>query len=469
MRRTLSDLTDAEVGDVLPTSGANMDWQVDTARKRSVDDLSIPIDQHIRSARASVEARADELPELHRRVSRLELRSNDCGEHRHLMRQRRDLQRDADKLKRTIEYTESGRHLEAFDASVAPFLQAYHKNAARAQRPRRPPRRLALPGEDTQTTLGVDWNDESAPQAEVVSEFLTELRQMPPRMKVDREDVCPRCTTRMRLVPAKAVVSCTACGYTASYLDATTSSISYGEEVEFTSFSYKRCARCYRSLSSPSSDPSLLHVLLSTSLTLRIARVRSQDQPLQRMARQLSGEGDDGDPTEHHRPGNGRVSQAARAQGVGYHRTQGARSTQAAATAKDLRAHEPDHGAHHGSPRSAAERGDRGDVPTAFQGDATGVRATQARRSLQLPELLVHAVCASAYFTRACTRSSQGAEKAHPRAFCRARRYKFLQLLGHDELLDRFTLLKGRDKLVKQDQIWKCICEEMDWEYLPSV
>ena len=47
--------------------------------------------------------------------------------------------------------------------------------------------------------------------------------------------------------------------------------------------------------------------------------------------------------------------------------------------------------------------------------------------------------------------------------------YKFLQLLGHDELLDRFTLLKGRDKLVKQDHIWKAICADMDWQYLPSV
>jgi hypothetical protein len=47
--------------------------------------------------------------------------------------------------------------------------------------------------------------------------------------------------------------------------------------------------------------------------------------------------------------------------------------------------------------------------------------------------------------------------------------FKFFQLLGYDEFLDSFTLLKGRDKLAKQDEIFKKICEELDWEFVPSV
>ena len=36
--------------------------------------------------------------------------------------------------------------------------------------------------------------------------------------------------------------------------------------------------------------------------------------------------------------------------------------------------------------------------------------------------------------------------------------YKFFQLLGYDELLETFSLLKGRDKLQKQDQIFQLMC-----------
>ena len=47
--------------------------------------------------------------------------------------------------------------------------------------------------------------------------------------------------------------------------------------------------------------------------------------------------------------------------------------------------------------------------------------------------------------------------------------FKFFQLLGLDDFLDTFTLLKGRDKLAKQDDIFKKICEELDWDFVPSV
>lgn len=47
--------------------------------------------------------------------------------------------------------------------------------------------------------------------------------------------------------------------------------------------------------------------------------------------------------------------------------------------------------------------------------------------------------------------------------------FKFLQLLEMDDYLKRFSLLKTRDKLYEQDQVWKKICEDVQWEYIPSV
>lgn len=47
--------------------------------------------------------------------------------------------------------------------------------------------------------------------------------------------------------------------------------------------------------------------------------------------------------------------------------------------------------------------------------------------------------------------------------------YKFCELLRLDGYLKHFSLLKGRDKLFKQDQIFQLICGELNWQYIPSV
>lgn len=47
--------------------------------------------------------------------------------------------------------------------------------------------------------------------------------------------------------------------------------------------------------------------------------------------------------------------------------------------------------------------------------------------------------------------------------------YKFFELLELDEHLPYLNLLKSRDKLHQQDIIWEKICEDLKWEYIPSV
>jgi len=43
--------------------------------------------------------------------------------------------------------------------------------------------------------------------------------------------------------------------------------------------------------------------------------------------------------------------------------------------------------------------------------------------------------------------------------------YKLCELLGEDKYLPCFPLLKSKEKLYIQDQIWKGICKELSWEY----
>ena len=47
--------------------------------------------------------------------------------------------------------------------------------------------------------------------------------------------------------------------------------------------------------------------------------------------------------------------------------------------------------------------------------------------------------------------------------------YKLCELLGETYYLEFFPMLKDREKRIEQDNIWKQICAELDWEFLPTI
>lgn len=47
--------------------------------------------------------------------------------------------------------------------------------------------------------------------------------------------------------------------------------------------------------------------------------------------------------------------------------------------------------------------------------------------------------------------------------------YKLCELLGETQYLVHFPMLKDREKRIDQDTIWKKICEELDWEFVPTI
>jgi Poxvirus Late Transcription Factor VLTF3 like len=46
--------------------------------------------------------------------------------------------------------------------------------------------------------------------------------------------------------------------------------------------------------------------------------------------------------------------------------------------------------------------------------------------------------------------------------------YKFCELLGEDEYLPCFPLLKSKEKLYKHDMIWKLITNDLGWQWIPT-
>lgn len=47
--------------------------------------------------------------------------------------------------------------------------------------------------------------------------------------------------------------------------------------------------------------------------------------------------------------------------------------------------------------------------------------------------------------------------------------HQFAMLTSQDHLLDHFPLLKSRQKLKKQDDIWQSMCKILKWEFIPTV
>jgi len=47
--------------------------------------------------------------------------------------------------------------------------------------------------------------------------------------------------------------------------------------------------------------------------------------------------------------------------------------------------------------------------------------------------------------------------------------YKLCELLGETQYLEHYPMLKDPEKRIDQDAIWKKICEELNWEFIPTV
>ena len=47
--------------------------------------------------------------------------------------------------------------------------------------------------------------------------------------------------------------------------------------------------------------------------------------------------------------------------------------------------------------------------------------------------------------------------------------YKLCELLGEEHYLNDIPMLKDREKIIEQDEIWKKMCSELDWEFIATV
>jgi ribosomal protein S27AE len=364
--------------------------------KRSTEsDLShVPLMTHARLRRQHLVEMRAEGPRLTARARALCAAWSEAGATpRHLLRQRAAELREAAELDAEVARLQSAHYDAAFEGALSKYARAQGQHLIEAEAPKR--RRC---GDGAIANFVTREYDNTST---LVAEYLTQVHGQPPRFVIDHNDTCSRCGCALVLLASKSLLACQRCGHSLVYLDATVSSTSYGDEVEFASFSYKRLNHF---------NEWLQQVQAKESFDVDAATVRRVMAELHRQRLQPA-----------------QISQR-----------------RVREVLKTLR------------------------LRRAYEHVAQVTMRITGRPPLRLtPD--EEELC------RLCFIAVQPAFEKH----CPAERknflsysyilYKFFELLGYDQFLDSLSLLKGRDKLSRQDDIFKKICVELDWQFIPSI
>lgn len=228
------------------------------------------------------------------------------------------------------------------------------------------------------------------------------LEKDAPPVFVVQGDICESCNVPMVVMSTEALLGCPRCSRTRPYLQATSSRIPYGEEVEFASFSYKRQNHFQEWLNA-------IQAKENTEVPNSVIQ----------------------DVMEHMYNKNGirSVSQI---------------------TQTNLRS-------------ALKQLGMRKQYDHTMQiyVSITGKRPPRFS-AFQEEQLRIMFEAIQGPFQKHCPPDRKNFLSY---SYCL---YKFCELVGYDHFLQYFMLLKGVEKLRKQDIIFKKICGEMDWQFIPS-
>lgn len=359
----------------------------------------------MRSLEYYVDLKRGELNERVRRIPEMLVEADNLEKKqeklilRHEMRLRNEYKQRVCEIRDTCVSIARGDELQSFNKLSSRYTTEYSKRTLDADANNHTCSNPAKKG--TNIDGYVKYVDVSRQEA-IVNEFLSDVNGEAPRMVLTTRDICPTCRETLTLMSAKSILTCQHCGYLATYLDATSSNMSYSDEVEFACFSYKRINHFNEWLQQVQAKESTdikQEVLDMVMAELYANRVRDVSDITAKRVRDVL---------------------------------------------KSLRLRKTyDHVAQ---------------ITSKITGREALKMPPEAEEMCRLMFIAVQPA-----FEKHCPKDRKNFLSY---AYCL---YKFFQLLGYDDLLDSFSLLKGRDKLIKQDQIFEKICGELGWEYMPSV
>ena len=201
--------------------------------KRSREDETLTLDEHIQRRRAILVSERLEVPHIRLQLEGMRDEATTMTR-RWQLRQRQDLLHSASRLQEECDVRDGMSREHRFETMVVQYLQRYHKSQPHTWQVRKKSDSIQMYAENS----GASANH----RASIIDEYLTDVNQAPAKVAMSTRDECPRCTSSSPLLvcPTRSIMTCSKCGYCVAYLDATSSSTAFDEMVEFSQYSYKR-------------------------------------------------------------------------------------------------------------------------------------------------------------------------------------------------------------------------------------
>lgn len=365
----------------------------------------VPLDKHVANMREYFVAQRREVPALEAQIAALRAQQAVLTA-RYEKRKVLDLGLEVAALEAEVATRKAMTREHEYEAMIAPYVTAYNQRVEVDEALKEAPRNITAPGcgrkRETLDTYVQQYDATASRQTTILNEYLMESGKQPPKMALNTRDECPMCHQGLQLVGSKAILTCSSCGYSVAYLDATMQSMSYTDDVEFSTFSYKRINHFNEWLQQVQGKENYeipKEMLEAVMCELHRQRVTEVSQITPKKVREVL------------------------------------------KTLKMRKAYE-----------HVAQ----------ITSKLTGVRPlrvpAEAEETCRLMFIAVQPA-----FEKHCPKDRKNFLSY---SYCL---FKFFQLLGYDEFLDSFSLLKGRDKLARQDEIFEKICGELSWEFVPSV
>lgn len=204
---------------------------------------ALPLPKYLSLARDELVKQRKEAPQLKKEAENIKKSCSNMTK-RWQYRMQKDALLYAGKLESEAELRESMKREHEYEQKIAPYLNAYNQRVEITENNTDAPRNITAPGagkkRETIDTYVQQSDATALRQTTIVDEYLMEVSDAAPKLALHTRDDCPLCNETLMLVTSRAIMTCPKCGYAITYLDATMSSMSYSDDVEFSSFSYKR-------------------------------------------------------------------------------------------------------------------------------------------------------------------------------------------------------------------------------------
>tara|TARA_B110000046_G_scaffold158158_2_gene169945 strand:+ start:1527 stop:2642 length:1116 start_codon:yes stop_codon:yes gene_type:complete len=288
-------------------------WATERTRKdkRAVEP-EMSLQMYINCKRSKLTEQKSRVHEMRKRCDVLDHDISKMNARWHV-RLRREKEKQKSALLSEIADIESDSRLKSFENKIRPYVIEANKRP-HVETESDGGKILYAPGTSRTPIDGFVEHKSNKKGKTLLNELRTELKDGVPKIIVENSNDCPRCARSMVIQQSKAIICCPSCGYMASYIDSTSMSMSYTDDVEFACFSYKRREPA-PSHPAPPSDcaapffvpfglvcgrgpnpqrPPLKRVCTTKNapLTQRVTPgAADRDQPFQRVASANSGEG----------------------------------------------------------------------------------------------------------------------------------------------------------------------------------